>query len=174
MERAITDPAGGDVGDIANAMEGEFVDHQARDDPGLAGALQVDLGGQQILLADQECEQPDLQPAEMVVNIAQPFIPVVVVTLDLVAKQDPGAATGPGAGFLDLVDQPEALGRIRSVVAIRIVHRFQQIREERALGVAWRGLCSACAWYVVILGYVSAGSSRKYSMDRVSPMREAP
>jgi hypothetical protein len=81
---AITDKAGGDIGGIANAMEGEFVDHQARHDLGLAGALQIDLDGQQILLADQKCEQPDLQPVEMIVHIAQPFVLVVVVALCLI------------------------------------------------------------------------------------------
>src|SRR5471030_1714991 len=46
---AITDQAGGDIGGIANAMECEFVDHQARHNLGLAAHCMA------ILMASRSC-----------------------------------------------------------------------------------------------------------------------
>lgn len=63
----------------------------------------------------------------MIVHVSQPFILVLVIPLGLVAKQDNGATTGLGAGFLDLVDEPEALGRIGPLVRIGIADSLQQV-----------------------------------------------
>ncbi len=71
----------------------------------------------------------------MIVHVAQPLVFVVGIALRLVAEQDDGAAAGLGASLLHLVDQPQALGRIRSRIRIRITDRLQQIREERPFRV---------------------------------------
>lgn len=68
-------------------MEGEFFDHQARDDLRLAGDLQRALLGEQLLLTNGEREQLDLLAVECIVYIPQPLILVFVVALSLIAKE---------------------------------------------------------------------------------------
>ena len=53
-----------------DAMESEFVDHQARHALSLAGALQGDFDRQQILLVDEDRKQLDLQPVKMLMHVA--------------------------------------------------------------------------------------------------------
>ena len=78
--------AGRHIADVADAEEGELLDHQPRDDLRLLHALQRRLHCQQFLLADQEGEQPDLQSIQMVVHVAQSLVFVLIVALRLVAE----------------------------------------------------------------------------------------
>ena len=139
---------------IANAEERELINHEPGYDLGLASALHVNLDGQQILLPDQKCEQPNLLPIKLIVHVTQPLVFVVVVALRLVAKQDDGTATGLGARRLDLVDEPDSLAGIGTFVRIWIADRLQQICKKGAFRVkrlvlslrlvssdSWIGLC---------------------------------
>jgi hypothetical protein len=47
---------------VANAVEREIFDHQARNDLGLVRDLQRSLLREQLLLTDEECEELDLMP----------------------------------------------------------------------------------------------------------------
>jgi hypothetical protein len=127
--------AGGDVLRVADAEEGELLDHQPRDDLRLVRALQRGLHRQQILLADEEGVQPDLDAVEVVVHVAQPLVFVLVVALGLVAEQGDSAAAIARAGLLDLVDQPRALGRIAAAVGIGVADGVKHAGEERPLGM---------------------------------------
>ncbi|CAD6561289.1 hypothetical protein LMG28727_07388 [Paraburkholderia kirstenboschensis] len=60
-----------DVFGIADAMEKEFFDHQARDDLGLANDLQGALLRQQLLLTHEKREQLDLLAVQCIVYISQ-------------------------------------------------------------------------------------------------------
>ena len=94
------------------------------------------LHPEQLLLANEECEEPDLQAIEVIVDVAQPLVLVLIVALRFIAEEDHGAAAVACAGLLDLVDQTHAFGRVAAAVGLRISHSLEQVGEERPLRVA--------------------------------------
>ncbi|UIF89493.1 hypothetical protein KAF44_29215 (plasmid) [Cupriavidus necator] len=66
---------------IADAIEGQLLHHQARDDLSLSRDLQGGFLREQLLLTDEKGKQLDLLPIERIVDITQPLVLVVVVAL---------------------------------------------------------------------------------------------
>ena len=136
--------AGGRVGRIAQAMEAQLLDHQPRDDLRLARLLERRLHGMQFLLPDEESEQPDVDPVQVVVHVAQPLVLVLVlaVALRLVEEHRHDTAAIAGAGVLDPVDQLQPLGRIAPLVRLGTATASSRLVKKGPS--ACLGLCSAC------------------------------